>query len=119
MKTSHSVTIALAAFAVLSAATPGQAEQATPTCVYASRSYSDGAFLCVQKSIALICRSDGGRFTWTTVADKDLADRCTAPVPHVRPRHVRVRTAAYRVHHRDPSISAAKCFDFNGKRYCE
>ncbi|WP_431205523.1 hypothetical protein ACQ86E_11755 [Bradyrhizobium betae] len=119
MKISHSLTIALAAFAALSAAAPGQAEPATPTCVYASRSYSDGAFLCVQKSIALICRSDGGRFSWTTVADKDLADRCTAAAPHVRPHHVRVRTAAYRVHHRDPSISAAKCFDFGGKRYCE
>ncbi|MBR0966252.1 DUF1496 domain-containing protein [Bradyrhizobium diazoefficiens] len=115
----HHLKIALAALAVLLAATPGEAEQTTPTCLYASRSYSNGAFLCVQKSVALICRSDGGRLSWTTVTDKDLADRCTAPVPHARTHHARVRTAAYRIHHRDPSISPARCFDFNGKRYCE
>lgn len=120
MTTSYNLTIALAALAVLAATASGQAEPTAPNCVYASRSYSDGAFLCVQKSVALICRSDGGRFTWTTVTDKDLADRCTAPAaaPAARPRHTRVRTA-YRVHYRNPAIGAAKCFDFNGKRYCE
>jgi hypothetical protein len=108
----------LPALAVLAATSPAAAEPAASTCVYASRSYSDGAFLCVQKSVALICRSDGGRFTWATVADKDLADRCTTPAPYVHPHHARVRTA-YRVHHRAPMISASKCFDFNGKHYCE
>ena len=43
--------------------------------------YSDGAFVCVQKSVALICRSDGGRFNWSIVTDKDLADRCSLPHP--------------------------------------
>jgi hypothetical protein len=114
----RSFTVALAALALFAVTVPGQAEQAASACIYASRSYGDGAVLCVQKSIALICRSDTGRFAWTTVADKDLADRCTAPEPHMRPHHVRVRTA-YRVRHHDPMIDAAKCFVFNGKRYCE
>lgn len=118
MTISHRLTLALTAFAVLATAAPGRAEPTAPNCVYASRSYSDGAFLCVQKSVALICRSDGGRMSWTTVADKDLADRCTAPLPHVRPHHARVRTA-FRMHRHSPLISTAKCFDFNGKRYCE
>jgi hypothetical protein len=108
----------LPALAIFATTVPGQAEQAAATCVYASRSYSDGAFLCVQKSVALVCRSDGGRFAWTTVTDKDMADRCTTPEPNVRPHHARVRTA-FRAHHRDRLIGAAKCFDFNGKRYCE
>lgn len=118
MRMSHSLTIALVAWAVLATTAPGRSEPTTPTCVYASKSYSDGAFLCVQKSVALICRSDGGRFAWATVTDKDLADRCTTAEPYVRPHHARVRTA-YRMHRRDPMISAAKCFEFNGKRYCE
>jgi len=118
MRMSRSLTVALAAFAMLATTTPGRTEPVTPTCVYASKTYSDGAFLCVQKSIALICRSDGGRFTWATVTDKDLADRCTTPEPYVHPLRARVR-AAYRIRHRDPVISAAKCFEFNGKRYCE
>jgi hypothetical protein len=118
MTISHNLTIALAALAVLAATAPGEAEPTTPNCIYASRSYSDGAFVCVQKSVALICRSDGGRFTWTTVTDKDLADRCSAPAPTVRRHHARIRTA-YRVHHRDLMTGPAKCFDFNGKHYCE
>jgi len=118
MRVSRSLTIALAAFAVLATTAPGRTEPVTSTCVYASKSYSDGAFLCVQKSVALICRSDGGRFTWATVTDKDLADRCTTAEPYVRPHRARARLA-HRLHHRDPVISAAKCFEFNGKRYCE
>ena len=118
MTMSHRLTIALAAFTMLAATAPGQAEPTSANCVYASRNYSDGAFLCVQKSVALICRSDGGRFTWTTIADKDLADRCTAPAAAARPHRARVRMA-YRTHHRNPLISATKCFDFNGKHYCE
>lgn len=118
MTRSQSFAVLLSALATLAATAPASAEPAASTCVYASRSYSDGAFLCVQKSVALICRSDGGRFSWTTVTDKDMADRCTAPAPDVRPHRARVRTA-YRVHRRAPIISAAKCFDFNGKHYCE
>ena len=110
--------VTLAALAMFATTTPGRAEPAASACLYTSRSYSDGAFLCVQKSVALICRSEAGRFAWTTVTDRDLAARCTTPEPHVHAHHVRVRTAI-RTRHRDPAIGAARCFDFNGKRYCE
>jgi hypothetical protein len=107
------------ALAVVTAAGNGHAETVPASCLYASRSYSDGALLCVQKSIALICRSEAGRFSWSTVADRELADRCTAASePIVRPRLRHVRTA-YRARQHEPATGAAKCFDFNGKRYCE
>lgn len=117
MKSSLSRALLLTTFATLAAGTPSRAEQMSPVCVYASKNYSEGAFLCVQKSIALICRSDGAQPVWTTVTDKDLADRCASAGPYSRP-HRRVRTA-FRAHHRNFSIEGAKCFEFNGKRYCE
>lgn len=109
----------LVALAVLTATGTGHAETVAASCLYASRSYSDGAVLCVQRSIALICRSEAGRFAWSTVPDRELADRCTAasePIVRPRPRHVRT---AYRARQYEPATGAAKCFDFNGKRYCE
>jgi hypothetical protein len=95
---------------------------AGPVCVYGSKSYSDGAFICVQKSLMLNCASDGARATWKIVADKDLNERCVAPTaltyaPRLR-QHSR-RTIAIR--HRNPPVAqgSAKCFSFNGKQYCE
>lgn len=120
MTSSRSSTLLLAALALLATSAPGraEAEPATPVCVYASRSYSDGAFLCVQKSVALICRSDGGRIAWSTVTDKDLADRCTTSEPPAQPHRARLRTA-YPMHRHEFVIDPAKCFEFSGKRYCE
>jgi hypothetical protein len=115
MTRSRNAALLLSAFAVFGAMAPSQAEQTSPVCIYASKNYSEGAFLCVQKFIALICRSDGARSAWATVTDADLAAHCTSPGPLSRPRP-RVRTAA---RHRDFSVGTAKCFAFNGKQYCE
>ncbi len=52
---------------------------APPGCLYQSKSYSDGAFICVQKSLMLNCTSDGTRPTWKIVAERDLAERCVGP----------------------------------------
>lgn len=117
MKSSLFSTLLLTTLTTFAAGTPTLAEQSSPVCVYASKNYSEGAFLCVQKSIALTCRSDGVQPVWTTVTDKDLTDRCASAEPYSRP-HRRLRTAL-RVHHRSFSIEGAKCFEFNGKRYCE
>jgi hypothetical protein len=95
--------------------------QSQPVCVYDSKNYSDGAYICAQKSMMLNCQSDGAKASWKVVTDKDLNDRCIAPIvrsniaePRVRRRHY-VRPVTARVF-ADPS---AKCFHFNGKRYCE
>ena len=105
----------------LMASGPAAAQQPIP-CLYGSRTYSEGAFICVQKSLMLSCSSEGARVTWKVVAEKDLSDRCAGPTvtayaPAPRPpsrRAQRVRGA--------PEAKAAvtaKCFTFNGKRYCE
>ncbi len=90
-------------------------------CVYDSKDYSDGAYICAQKSMMLTCQTDGAKATWKIVTDKDINDRCIAPIvranitePRVRRRHY-VRPASARVY-ADPN---ARCFHFNGKRYCE
>ena len=51
-----------------------------PACLYESKAYSDGAFICVQKSLMLNCSSDGTRATWKVVADSDLNERCVSPI---------------------------------------
>jgi len=49
------------------------------TCLYESQSYSDGAYLCVQKSLMLSCSPNNGRLTWQVVADQDLNNLCLGP----------------------------------------
>jgi hypothetical protein len=100
-------------------ATPAQA---SPVCVYRSRSYSDGALVCAYRTLMLTCSVDGAKASWKPVTDEKLASACEASSarprvveapPHPRHRHgVRhsVRVNADR---------SAKCFVFNGKQYCE
>jgi Protein of unknown function (DUF1496) len=115
----------LACCGALIAAVPLRAEQQTsagPACLYASKAYSDGAFICVQKSLMLSCASDGTRAVWKIVADRDLSERCVAPTTLVTAPGL--RRHSYRVHGGRPRIEPAaggfaKCFHFNGKRYCE
>jgi hypothetical protein len=98
--------------------------KADPACLYQSRSYSEGAFICVQKSLMLTCSLDGAHAAWKVVADNNLSDRCTKPIAlsvpssraHPR-RHLHWTRAAH--HPAQPVADASKCFDFNGKRYCE
>lgn len=86
-------------------------------CVYASQSYSNGALVCAQKSVMLTCQTDGARATWTVVTDRELSNRCgeTAAFSRTRSRVY----ANYRRPLRERIVPGAKCFDFNGKRYCE
>src|SRR5882724_7362603 len=113
----HSVwAVAFLCCSQLIAAEPLRAE---PACLYASKSYSDGAFVCVQKALMLSCSSDGARATWKIVADKDLSQRCVVPttVAYAPPRPQARRIIRARMN--TAAGSAAKCFHFNGKQYCE
>lgn len=111
----HAILLSLFGFATLSVAGPAHADSA---CLYQSRSYSEGAFICVQKSLMQACTSDGGRLLWRIVADKDIADRCVTPLPSIRKRMVH-RTRIARQVAAPAQPNSAKCFFFNGKRYCE
>ena len=93
---------------------------ATPVCLYQSKSYSEGAFICVQKSLMQTCTSDGARAIWRAVTDREINDRCVTPPTVTEPRRRFVhRTRAARHAVAPPQQGSAKCFVFNGKTYCE
>src|SRR5262249_14882873 len=102
-------------------AAPEPKSNASPVCLYESRTYSEGAFVCVQKSLMLTCVAENGRLLWKPAVDKDINDRCTAPTvqhysqeprPHAHRRHYATR----RIH---SLVTNSKCFVFNGREYCE
>ena len=110
--------ISLTFAAILVASTPAPA--ANGVCLYQSRTYSEGAFICVQRSLMQTCTADGDRMVWKIISDREIGDRCVAPLvsspSHKRwVRHVRASRPA------TPPAEpvSAKCFVFNGKRYCE
>jgi hypothetical protein len=87
--------------APVSAQAPQQSAS-TPLCVYDSKNYSDGAYICAQKSMMLTCQTDGAKASWKIVTDKDINDRCIAPIvranitePRIRRRHY-IRPVAIR-----------------------
>ena len=103
-------------------AAPGASANAGPVCLYESKAYSEGAFVCVQKSLMLSCVADGVRTLWKPVPDKDINDRCTAPtVQHYPPeQHVRAPRHHHVVRRIHPLVAnPAKCFVFSGREYCE
>lgn len=71
------------------AASSPPAPSPTPVCVYNSARFSDGAYLCAQKSMMLTCRVDGTKATWTIVTDKEINEKCTAPAATPKPRRAR------------------------------
>jgi Protein of unknown function (DUF1496) len=100
----------------------GLAQAADPACVYQSRSYSEGAYICVQRSLMQTCTSDGARMVWRVIADGELNARCTAPLTFAEPRRRlvhRARPVGHAVAPAPAEPASAKCFVFNGKRYCE
>jgi Protein of unknown function (DUF1496) len=124
MNARHFRLFSLACCAALIAATPLRAElpASGPSCVYANRAYSDGAFICVQKSLMLSCIADGTRARWNMVADRDLSERCVAPTALSAapgPRRHGHRPHASRPRIAPVAAASAKCFHFNGKQYCE
>lgn len=96
-------------------------DKSAPVCVYNSKTYSDGAYVCVQKSLMLKCGADGAKATWAVVSEKDLSDRCQAPA--IRGTIYQQRARWHRRNIRreitPASDTSSKCFNFNGKRYCE
>lgn len=118
MRMNHRLVLLLLSAWTMTPSLASPAHAAGPACVYQSRSYSEGAFICVQKSLMQACTSDGARLVWRIVADRDIADRCVTPLPAVRKRTVH-RTRIARQVAAPTQPNSAKCFVFNGKRYCE
>jgi hypothetical protein len=99
-----------------------QAAGSASVCVYHDRTYSEGAAICPQARFMLSCSADQGKLVWRAVTDRSLADRCVVPtvvaerVLHRQPSRIQRIARTITAPAADP---AAKCFAFNGKRYCE
>src|SRR5689334_14585672 len=52
------------------------------TCVYNSKTYSDGAYVCVNKNLVLMCSADSTKAIWNVATDKDANDKCARPAVH-------------------------------------
>jgi hypothetical protein len=74
-------------------------------CIYRSESYSDGAYICAQRSLMLRCGEDGGKLQWKIVTEKDVAGLCEGS--ESRPGNPARRE------------TSGKCFYFRENRYCE
>ena len=100
-----------------------QSAPASPACVYENKSYSDGALICIYRSLMLSCSQDGVKASWKPVTDPKLASVCEAS--SARPRVVEAppprphRRHGLRHPVRIQANQTAKCFVFNGKQYCE
>ena len=74
----------LAALAVVACEPAGaetdQGLPPVPVCIYNSRSFSDGAHICFQKYLMMICSTDNNRPVWKIVTDKDLNRYCLNPI---------------------------------------
>jgi hypothetical protein len=99
-----------------------QGAASASVCVYHDRTYSEGAAICPQARFMLSCSVDQGKLVWRAVTDRSLSERCV--VPTVVAERVRYRPPP-RIQRIARTITApaadpsAKCFVFNGKRYCE
>ncbi|MBN9004398.1 MAG: DUF1496 domain-containing protein [Rhizobiales bacterium] len=99
----------------LTAAANAQQATSPQTCIYESRAYSEGADVCIARSLMQTCMSDAGRLIWKTVTDPAISRLCVGR-GHSRWSGLRRRITR---HTPPPAPSSAKCFHFNGKTYCE
>jgi hypothetical protein len=117
------IALALAAFGT---ALPARAADA-PLCIYDGNSFSEGAHICAQASLMMTCSVAGDRAVWKVVTDRDISRLCIRPSRADTTTTMRSRRHVAR-HHASSNVSpqigppaagSAKCFTFNGKRYCE
>jgi hypothetical protein len=105
---------------------PARAADPAPLCIYEGNSFSEGANICAQASLVLACTMVGERAVWKVVTDREISRLCVTPR--------RTEESSYRPHRRiarhmpsssiapatePPATGSAKCFTFNGKRFCE
>ncbi len=64
---------------VTTPAAPAAPPPVALTCVYNSKTYSDGAYVCVNKNLVLMCSADSTKAVWNAATDKDASDKVRAP----------------------------------------
>ena len=97
-----------------------------PLCIYDGNSFSEGAHICGQASLVMTCAVTGDRAVWKVVTDRDINRLCTTSSRSeagTRPRAHRHAARRFSSNISPPigfpPTDSAKCFTFNGKRYCE
>ena len=114
------------ALAAWEATPPARAADA-PLCIYEGNSFSEGAHICAQASLMMTCSVAGDRAIWKVVTDRDISRLCIRPSRNDGSASIRARRHIARHPPSSnvspqigpPAAGAAKCFTFNGKRYCE
>jgi hypothetical protein len=100
-----------------------QMAQAAPLCVFNDGSYSEGARICAEPGLMLGCNVNGDRAVWSVVTETGgvCASSYSSSSRRGSGRMMRHRMArrAPPDSSETPSPDGAKCFTFNGKRFCE
>jgi hypothetical protein len=92
------------------------------TCVYNSKTYSDGAHVCVNKNLMLTCAADSSKAVWNVATDKDVDNKCAGPAVHLSKAQKRAIWQRNNIRRQiTPATNPAPfCFGFDdGPLYCE
>ena len=92
------------------------------TCVYNSKTYSDGAYVCVNKNLMLSCTADSNKAVWNVATDKDAHDKCARTAVHLTKAQRRAIWQRNNIRRQiTPATNPAPfCFGFDdGPLYCE
>lgn len=104
------------------AAAPALAAPVALTCVYNSKTYSDGAHVCVNKNLMLTCAADNSKAVWNVATDNDAHDKCARPVVHLTKAQRRAIWQRNNIRRQimRPTGSPPFCFGFDDSPlYCE
>lgn len=97
--------------------------QAAPLCVFNDSSYSEGARICAEPGLMLGCNINGDRAVWSVVTETggvcSSSSTSSSRRGSGRMMHHRMARRAQPDSSDAPSPDGAKCFTFNGKRFCE
>jgi len=126
LRASTSIGVFVLTLTALGSAGPARAADPAPLCIYEGNSFSEGAHICAQASLMMSCTMVGERAVWKVVTEREVSRLCVTPSSradtsvrsrrHVA-RYVPSASAAPSVDL--PATGSAKCFTFNGKRFCE
>jgi hypothetical protein len=96
-----------------------QMAQAAPLCVFNDGSYSEGARICAEPGLMLSCTISGDRAVWSVVTETGGVCSSSSRRGSGRMMRHRMTRRAQPDQSDTPSPDGAKCFTFNGKRFCE
>ena len=99
-------------------ATAVEADNIANLCIYDDRAFSEGALICVQKSLMLRCERQVGQLIWRVPQDEDFWKSCIG-TGRARPPTRTSYPTRPKVEPLTTTSGSAKCFIFNGSRYCE